>query len=85
MQIQFGSIGERVLDRVATKVLIDVIPPVMASTGALCLDGPGILHPAAFVDVVDEIVTERAATRPDETVEAADLVEQLALVFLRRE
>ena len=58
---QLGAVGVGVLDRVRVEVLVDVIATVVASTGGLGLDGEGVLHPAAFVDVVDQEIADGAA------------------------
>ena len=63
---------------VGVEVLVDVVAAVVAAAGGLGLDRPGVLHPAALVDVVDEEVAERAAAGPQEAVEPLDLVQQLA-------
>jgi len=51
---------------------------VVPAAGALGLHRPVALHPAALVDVVDEEVAVAAAAGPQEAVELADLVLQLA-------
>ena len=73
-----GAVGERVFDRVRVEVLIDIVAAIGAAAGALGRDGPGVLHPAAFVDVVDQEVAVAAAAGPEEPVEPLDLVQQLA-------
>ena len=75
---QLGAVGEGVLDRVGVEVLVDAVAAVVPAAGALGLDRPGVLHPAAFVDVVDQEVAEAAAAGPEEAVELLDLVQQLA-------
>ena len=75
---QLGAVGEGVLDRVGVEVLVDVVAAVVPAAGALGLDRPGVLHPAALVDVVDQEVAVAAAAGPEEAVELADLVQQLA-------
>ena len=72
------AVGEGVLDRVGVEVLIDVVAAVVPAAAGLGLDRPGVLHPAALVDVVDEEVAEAAAAGPQEAVEPLDLVQQLA-------
>ena len=62
---------------------IDVAAVVAAAEG-LGLDRPGVLHPAALVDLVDVEVAEAAAAGPEEAVEPLDLVEQLADVVRLR-
>ena len=66
---QLGAVAEGVLDRVGVEVLVDVVAAVVPAAGALGLDRPGVLHPAAFVDVVDQEVAEAAAAGPEEPVE----------------
>src|ERR1035441_6771383 len=48
----------------------------MASAQGLRLDRPGVLHPAAMVNMVDVKIVETSAAGPDETVKALDLPEQ---------
>ena len=58
------------------------VPAVVPSAEGLGLHRPGVLDPAALVDVVDEEVAERSAAEPEEAVEALDLVHQVAHVPL---
>ena len=83
VQIELGTVIKRIFYRIGIEILVDIVVAVMTSTGCDGVDWPCILHPAAFVDVVDEIVAERAAAGPEETVEAPDLVQQFVFVFLR--
>src|SRR5262249_55167416 len=73
-----GTVGEGVLDAVGVEVLVDEVAAVDPAAEAAGLDRPGVLHPAALVNVVDVEVAVAAAAGPEEAVEAADLVEQLA-------
>ena len=41
-------------------------------------DREGVFHPAAFIDVVDQEVAEESAAGPQERVELANLVGQVA-------
>src|SRR5690606_33480626 len=63
-----GAVGKRILHGVHIEVLIDAVSPIMASPARLGADRPRILHPAAFVDVVDVEIAEAAATRPQKAV-----------------
>ena len=78
LEEQLGAVGEGVFDRVGVEVLVDVVAAVAAGARALGRDRPGVLHPAALVDVVDQEVAEAAAAGPEEPVEPLDLVQQLA-------
>ena len=64
---QLRAVGKRVLDRVVVEVLIDVVAAVMPAAGGLRLHRPGVLHPAALVDVVNQKIAERAAAEPTGT------------------
>src|SRR4051794_10740175 len=75
---QLGTVVKRVFDGIRVEVLVDAVAAVSACAGGHGLHGPGVFHPAAFVDVVDEEVAIAAAAGPQETVELPDLVEQLA-------
>lgn len=76
VEVELGLVGEGVLDGVVVEVLVDIFPAVVASTLALCLDWPCVLHPAAFVNIMDEEVAVGAARQPEKAVEATYLVEQ---------
>ena len=73
------AVCERVLDRIGIEVLVDAIVSIVPSSGSHRVDRPVFLHPAAFVDVVDQEVADSTATGPKESVESAQLVEQFAL------
>ena len=60
------------------EILIDVLAAVGAAARRRRLHRPGVLHPAALVDVVNQEVAVAAAAGPQERVEALHLVEQLA-------
>src|SRR4051794_18588913 len=75
---QLGTVVKRVFDGIRVEVLVDAVAAVSACAGGHGLHGPGVFHPAAFVDVVDEEVAIAAAAGPQEPVELPDLVEQLA-------
>ncbi len=77
---QLGSVVKGVFDAVAVEVLVDVVAPVVAAAHGLGLHRPGVLHPAAFVDVVNVEVAVAAAAGPQEAVEVFDLPHQLVLV-----
>ena len=74
---ELGAVAERIFDGVRVEVLIDEAFTIGTSARAHGLDGPGVLHPAAFVDVVDEEVAIAAAAGPKEAVEPLDLIQQL--------
>lgn len=73
-----AAVSKRVFDGVVVEVLVDHVATEVTATGGLCLDGPSVLHPAAFVDVVDVEVAVQTARSPHEAVEALDLVHQFA-------
>src|SRR4029077_17894013 len=75
---ELGAVLEGVLDGVDVEVLVDRVAAEVPAAGALGLDRPVALHPAALVDVVDQEVAVAAAAGPQEAVELADLVLQLA-------
>ena len=82
---QLGAVREGVLDRIVVKVLVDRIVAILPPAGGLGSFRPGILHPAAFVDIVDQEVAVAAAAGPQEGVEPVDLVEQIApFAWVRR-
>ena len=77
-----GAVSKRVLDRIGIKVLVDAIVSIVPSSGSYSIDRPVFLHPAAFVDVVDQEVADSAAAGPKKSMESAQLVEQFALHVL---
>ena len=82
---QLRTIGERVFDTVDVEVLVNVFTAVMASSITLGFNWPdvlvfGVLHPAAFINVVDQEIAIATAAGPQECVEVADLVFQLILI-----
>ena len=79
---QFGTVRKSVLDRVRVEVLINVVAAEMSPAITFGFHRPGVLHPAAFVDVVNQEVAESTAARPQESVEVLDLVHQLAELAL---
>lgn len=58
---QLGTVGEGVLDRVVIEVLVHVVTTVVTAAGGLGHHRPGVLDPAALVDVVDVVVVEGTA------------------------
>jgi hypothetical protein len=83
---ELGAVVEGVLDGIVVKILIDVFAFVlrrhviaeMAAAAGLSRDGPGVFHPATFVDVVNVEIAVETAAGPEEAVEAANLKLQLA-------
>ena len=61
VEIHLSFVREGVFDRVIVEILVDFIPAVVPPSLCLGFDWPGIFHPTAFVDIVDEKVAERAA------------------------
>src|SRR5437867_535622 len=53
----------------------------MPAARPFCLDWPGILHPTAFVDVVDKEVAICAPAEPKEAMEVVNLILKLVHVF----
>ena len=68
------AVCEGELRGISIEVLIHPIVAIVAPAIALGLDRPRALHPAGLVDVVNVEVAIRAAARPEEAVEAVDLV-----------
>src|SRR3954452_23639806 len=89
---QLGAVAERVLDGIVVEVLIHVVAAVMSTAERLGLNGPGIFHPTAFIDVVDQEIAIASAAAPQEGMKPLDLPDQLARLvgglfrsrFLRR-
>ncbi len=77
VEVQLRAVGEGVLDRVRVEVLVDEILAVVPAADRLGLHRPGLLHHAGLVDVVDVEVREHPARRPQEAVEASQLVHHL--------
>src|SRR5262249_42725910 len=63
---------------IAVEVLVNVVAAVVPTAAGLGTHRPGILHPAAFIDVVNQEIAIRATASPQEGVKAANLVKQLA-------
>src|SRR5262249_31944082 len=78
LQVHFAAVGEGVLDGIGIEVLIDVVAAEMPAAGRLSTDREGILHPAAFIDVVNVEIAVASARGPEERVEALDLIHQVA-------
>jgi len=51
---------------------------VVAAAHPLGLDRPGVLDPSQVIDDVDVEVDEASASRPEETVEALNLIHEVA-------
>ncbi len=81
---QLRSIGECVFDRIGIEVLIDHVTAIVTTTAGDGFHRPVILHPAAFIDVVDQEVTDRTATEPQKSVELLNLIVQRLGVFRHR-
>src|SRR5580698_11016762 len=83
---QFGAVGKRVLDGVAVEVLIDAVDlrsglrglAIMPAAVTLGGDRKGVLHPAAYIDIVDQEIAEQTTAGPQEGVELANLISQFA-------
>ena len=72
-------VGERVLDGVVVEHLVRLgasLPPALS----LGRHRPGVLDPAAHVEIVNQPVQDEAAAQPVEVVEVADLVGHFAHV-----
>src|SRR6186713_788459 len=75
---EFGIVGEGVLDRIAVEVLVDVLVAIVTAADGVRLDRPGILHPAAVINVMDVEVGKATPAGPEEAMEATNLPEQFA-------
>ena len=74
---ELGSVLPSILTGVVVEVLVHVRAAIRASAAPPDVGGEVVLHPAGFVNVVDEEVAEAATRRPEKAVEALDLPEQL--------
>src|SRR5579883_3200299 len=77
---ELRAVGERVFDGIVIEILIERIATVMPAAGGVGANGPGILHPAAFVNLMDIEVAIDSTACPKEAVEAANLVSHLRLI-----
>ena len=83
--MQPRAVGEGVFHGIVVEQLIG-LGADLAPALPLGRDGPGVLDPAADVEVVDQPVQHEAAVEPGEIAVVADLVGQFALARrLRRE
>src|SRR5436190_13869618 len=82
VHVHLGAVGEGIFDGIGIKILIDVrsaigVDFVVTSAQRLCLDRPGVLHPAKVIDMMNVKVIETAAAGPEETMEVPNLPKQL--------
>src|SRR5881394_3096198 len=75
---------ERVLDRIRIEILVDIVAAEMTPAQRLRFDRPRVFHPATFVDPMNVIIAEQPTARPNETVEALDLIHQVRDVLRPR-
>ena len=59
MEIHLRLVVEGIFNGIIIEILIYFISAVVPTSLSLCLDWPGILHPATLVDIVYEEVAER--------------------------
>src|SRR6185437_481954 len=74
-QQQLGAVAEGIFDGIHVEVLIDAVAAIVPADGAARFDRPGVLHPAALVDVVDVEIAVATAAGPQERVETLYLIE----------
>ena len=78
---QLCAVVKRVLHRIRVEILIDAVTAIVTSAAGFATYGPRILHPAGFINVVNQEVADRSAAQPEKSVKTADLVQQLAHTF----
>ena len=61
LEIHLRSIFKGVFDGILIKVLIDIVVLEMSSAASLGFNRPRVLHPAAFINIVDQEVTKAAS------------------------
>ena len=79
---RLGAVAKGPLDAERVQVLAAVGAVGRASPNALRADGPLVLDPAQFINLVNVHLGEKATRHPDEMHEVPDLPEQL--LFIRR-
>ncbi len=77
LQEKLSAVGEGVFHRVVVEVLVDLVAAEMPAARGLGGNRERVLHPAAFIDVVDQEIAVTAAAGPKEGMEAFDLPKQL--------
>lgn len=80
-EYKLTAIRESVFRGIMIEVLVDIIFPVEPTAGPLGFYRPGIFHPAAFIDVMDQEIAEAATASPEESMEPANLILKFANVI----